>query len=282
MRRRVALAVSGVFAAAFATLLTAQLALMSVLDTARASAVAAEVAESAFVDAVIDDAVRTAVTPLTGPEIAAEVASVASADRRVRAVVADSLVAAHRQVVDPSAPTGTSGTDVNAVVATVVDDLSSSFGIDLSPVAAQVRVPEARPEQLPAVGLRTVASLTRAIASAIALVAAAVCIAVHPRPMLGVSVIGARVAWVCGVWVVVLLAIGWLIGWLASTLFGQLLDAIWSSAAPALIGLVAGGLLLGIGTWLGARSVDGLLGGRRPPRPPPPPTPPPWQGPVRL
>ena len=282
MRRRLALLASGVFAAAFATLLSAQLSLMSVLDTGRASAVASEVAASAFVTDLVDDAVRTAVTPLTGPEVAAEVASAASADRRVRGVVADSLVAAHRQVVDPSAPAGTVSSDVDAVVASVVRDLSELSGVDLSPVASQVRVPDTRPDRLPEVGLRSVASIARAIAAAVALIAAAVCIAVHPRPMLGVSVIGGRVAWVCGVWVAGLLGVGWLIGRISSTLFGELLDAIWSSAAPALLALVGGGLLLGIGTWLGGRSVDGLLGGRRPPPPPRPAAPPPWQGPVRL
>lgn len=281
MRRRFALVAGGVFAAAFAALLSAQLALMSVLDTERATAVATEVAGSALVTGLVDDAVRNAVAPLAGPEIAADVAAVAAGDPRVRGVVADSLVAAHRQVVDPSAPAGTTSSEVDAVVASVVDDLSTLTGIDLSPAAADVRVPDARPERLPEVGLRSVASLTRAIAAVVALLAAVLCIAVHPRPMLGVSVIGARVAWVCGIWVVGLLAIGWLIGRVATTLFGELLDAIWSSAAPSLLGLVAGGMLLGVGTWLGGRSVDGLLGQRRPP-PPPRPTTPPWSGPVRL
>lgn len=282
MRRRFALVAGGVFAAAFATLLSAQLSIMSVLDTERAAAVADEVAGSAFVTGLVDDAVRNAVTPLTGPEIAADVAAAASADRRVRSVVADSMVAAHRQVVDPSAPAGTTSTDVDAVVASVVEDFSARVGVDLSPVASQVRVPDARPERVPAVGLLSVASLTRAIASVVALLAAVVCIAVHPRPLLGGSVIGARVAWVCGIWLVGLLAVGWVIGMVSTTLFGELLDAIWSSAAPALLGVVAGGLLLGIGTWLGARSVDGLLGAGRGAPPPPPPAAPPWSGPVRL
>lgn len=286
MRRRLAFLASAAFAAAFAAMLSSQVALMSVLDTARASAVASEVASSAFVTGLIDDAVRNAVTPLTGPDIAADVAAAASSDTRVRSVVADSLVAAHRQVVDPSAPAGTTGADVDAVVASVVQDLSDLTGVDLSPAVPQVRIPDARPERVPDVGLRSIASLARAIAGALALVAAAVCIAVHPRPLRGLSSIGGRVAWVCGIWLIGLLAVGWLIGRVATTLFGELLDAIWSSAAPAVIGLVAGGVLLGLGVWLGGRSLDGLVEARRrpgpPPRPPGPPTAPTWTGQTRL
>lgn len=269
MRRRLAFVASAVFAASFAAMLSAQIALMSVLDTGRASAVAAEVADSAFVTGLIDDAVRNAVTPLTGPELAAEVAAASSADRRVRGVVTDALVAAHRQVVDPSAPAGTTGADVDAVVASVVDDLSELVGVDLSPVAPQVTIPDARPERVPDIGLRSVAEISRAIAATLAVLAAVICIAVHPRPLRGVSSVGGRIAWVCGVWAVGLLVVGWLIGRVADTLFGELLDAIWSSAAPAVIALVAGGLLLGVGVWIGGRALDGLIDAGRSGPPPP-------------
>lgn len=263
-RRRLALVASSVFAAAFAAMLAAQLSLMSFLDTARAEAVADEVAASAFVTGLVDDAVRAAVAPVAGDEIARQVSAAASADPRVRGVVRAALVSGHRQLVDPSAPRGTGRAQVDTVVADVVDDLSAEFGVDLGGVADQVRVPSVRPAQVPDVGLRSLALVTRAVAALIAALAAAACIAVHPRPALGLAAIGARAAIVCGVWGVSLLVVGWVIGRVADTVFGELLEAIWSSAAPSVLGVVGAGVLLGVGTWLGGRSIDGFSQSRRP------------------
>ncbi len=259
-RRRLALLASSVFAAAFAAMLAAQLSLMSFLDTARAESVADEVAASAFVTGLVDDAVRNAVAPVAGDEVAREVAAAASSDPRVRGVVRSALVSGHRQLVDPSAPRGTSPRQVDAVVSDVVGDLSAQFGVDLSGAAEQVRVPDARPAQVPDVGLRDLALITRAVAALLAVVAAGACVALHPRPALGLAAIGARAAIVCGTWGVTLLVVGWVVGRVADTLFGELIEAIWSSAAPAVLGVVGAGVLLGVGTWLGGRAIDGLLG----------------------
>lgn len=263
LRRRWAGVASGVFAASFAAVLAAQLSLMSLLDTDRAAAVADEVAGSAFVTALVDDAIRNAVAPVVGDEVAVQVAATASTDPRVRGVVRAALVSGHRQIVDPSAPRGTTTVEVDTVVTDVVAELGDDLGVDLAVVGEQLRVPETRPERLPAVGLRDLAATTRLVAAIVAAVAAMACIAVHPRPALGAAAIGARAAIVSAVWTVGLLVAGWVIGRVSGTLFGELLEAIWSSAAPAVIGVAVSGVLLGVGTWLGGRAVDGLVDGRR-------------------
>lgn len=261
-RRRLALLSSSVFTVAFAAMLAAQLSLMSVLDTDRAEQVADDVASSAFVTGLVDDAVRNAVSPIAGPEVARQVGLTASTDPRVRDVVRASLVGAHRQVVDPSAPRGPDASDVNTVVADVLGELGAASGVDLAGLAPQLEVPSARPAQLPDVGLRSMATLTRAIAAVVAVVAAVVTIVVHPRPALGLAGLGARATVVCGVWTVAMLVIGWVIGQVADTLFGELLQAVWSNAAPTMLAVVVGGLLVASGVWLGGRAIDGLAGSR--------------------
>jgi hypothetical protein len=211
---------------------------------------------------LIDDAVRNAVTPIVGPVLADDVARSASTDPRVRDVVRRSLVSAHRQVVDPTAPRGTSSNEVELVVAQVLDDVGQRTGVDLGGLAPQLQLPEARPARTPDVGLRSVATTTRLLGAVVAVVAGFAAVAVHPRPARGLSGLGARVVFVCGGWVVVLLVIGWSIDRVAETLFGELLDALWSSAAPAMLGMVAAGVLLGAGTWLGGRAIDGLASAR--------------------
>ncbi|MEX2627119.1 MAG: hypothetical protein WD225_09550, partial [Ilumatobacteraceae bacterium] len=227
VRRRLAVVASSLFAVAFAAMLAAQLSLMSFLDTGRARTVADEVARSAFVTGLVDDAIRNAVAPLAGDDVARQVAATASTDPRVRGVVRSALVSGHRQLVDPDAPAGAGSPQVDAVVGGVVDDIGEQYGVDLTGVADQVQIPGARPDRLPAVGLRDLALVTRAIAGLVAVAAALACVLVHPRPALGVAAIGARAAIVCGGWAVTLLVVGWVIGRVADTLLGELLDAIW-------------------------------------------------------
>lgn len=272
-RRRLAGVAAAVFATAFTTMLAAQLALMSVLDTARAERVAAEVASSAFVTGVLDDAIRLAVTPVTGPEIASVVAVSTSSDPRVRSVVEGSLVSAHRQIVDPSAPAGIGGPQVDSVVADVLEETGARLGVDLGGVSGQLAIPDARPARTPTVGLGSLATTTRLITAVVAVLAALAATAVHPRPARGLAGLGARAAIVCGTWAVGLLVVGWLIGRVAETLFGELLDAVWASAAPAMLGVVMAGVLLGLGVWLGGRALDGLVASRRRPGPAGPPGP---------
>ena len=262
-RRRLAGLASSVFIAAFTALLAAQLSLMSLLDTDRAEEAAQDVASSAFVAGLIDDAVRNAVTPIAGPDVAADVAGAASTDPRVRDVVRSSLVSAHRQVVDPSAPRGTTSADVNLVVGQVLDDVGQRTGVDLGGLAPQLQVPAARPERTPDVGLRSVAAATRLIGAVVAVLATLTTVVVHPRPARGLSGLGARAVFVCGGWAVAILVVGWSIDRVAETMFGELLDTLWSSAAPAMLGVVVAGVLLGAGTWLGGRALDGLLVERR-------------------
>ncbi|CAN5621406.1 hypothetical protein BH23ACT3_BH23ACT3_06520 [soil metagenome] len=251
------------FVAAFTAMLAAQLSLMSLLDTDRAEDAAAEVASSAFVSGLIDDAVRSAVTPIAGPDIARQVGITAGNDPRVRDVVRSTLVSAHRQVVDPSAPRGPAAGTVNVVVGDVLDDLGGQAGVDLSGLGQQLDVPDARPERLPDVGLRSVASVTRLVGALVAVLAALATVVVHPRPARALAGLGARAAFVCGGWLVALIVVGWAIGRVAETLFGELLHAVWTSAVPAMLGVVGAGVLLGVGTWLGGRALDGLLAERR-------------------
>lgn len=264
IRRRLALVASSLFAVAFAAMLAAQLSLMSVLDMGRARTVADEVARSAFVTGLVDDAVRNAVAPVAGDDLARQVAATASTDPRVRGIVRSALVSSHRQLVDPDAPVGVASPQVDAVVGGVVDDIGEQLGVDLTGVVDRVQIPDARADRVPAVGLRDLALVTRAIAALVAAIAAIACVLVHPRPALGLAAIGGRVAIVCGIWVVTLLVLGWVIGRVADTLLGELLDAIWAAAAPTVLGVVGGGVLLGVGVWLGGRAVEGILRERRP------------------
>jgi hypothetical protein len=254
---------AAVFVAGFTATVAAQLSLMSLLDTDRAETAASDVAASALVAGLVDDAVRSAVTPIAGPDVARQVGISAGNDPRVRDVVRSTLVSAHRQVVDPTAPRGPAAGTVNAVVADVLDDLGEQAGVDLSGLGQQLDVPDARPERLPDIGLRNVAAATRVIGALVAVLAAIATFAVHPRPAIALAGLGARAALTCGGWLVALLVVGWAIGLVADTIFGELLDTLWSSAVPAMLGVVGAGVLLGAGTWLGGRAVDGLFRGRR-------------------
>lgn len=261
-RTRLAGVATTVFGSAFAALLVAQLSLMSLLDTRRAEEASRSVAESRFVAGLVTDAVSNVVTPLAGPEVAAEVAAVASTDPRVRDIVTSSLVGAHRQVVDPSSGPGVDTSMVNSVVGDVLNEAGALTGVDLTGAADQVQVPDARPDRLPDVGLRDLALRTRLIAAVIAVVAAVAAVAVHPRPARGLSRVGATAGFVCAGWAIGLAVVSWIIGRIETTLFGELVGALWSSAGPAMLGVVVAGVLLGAGTWLGGRAVDGLLTAR--------------------
>jgi hypothetical protein len=251
------------FVAGFTAMVAAQLSLMSLLDTDRAETAASDVASSAFVARLVDDAVRSAVTPIAGPDIARQVGISAANDPRVHDVVRSTLVSAHRQVVDPTAPRGPAAGTVNAAVADVLDDLGRQAGVDLGGLGQQLDVPDVRPERIPDIGLRNVAAATRVIGALVAMLAAIATLTVHPRPARALAGLGARAAFACGGWLVGLLVVGWAIGLVADTIFGELLDTLWSSAVPAMLGVVGAGVLLGVGTWLAGRAIDGLLRDRR-------------------
>ena len=69
---------------------------------------------------------------------------------------------------------------------------------------------------------------------------------------------------VCGGWLVGLLVAGWVIGRTTSTLFGEMMDTVWSDAVPSMLLLVGAGMLIGAGLWVAGTVVDGAT---RPPAP---------------
>jgi hypothetical protein len=272
-RRWSASLLSTAFGAAFAAMLVAQLALMSVLSSERAEQAALVVSESRLTENLIEQTVRRAVGPLLTPELTAEVAIVASTDPSVREIVRSSLVSAHRQVVDPgqiagTLPDGTVQPDgnrqVGSAIATVLTQAGNRSGVDLSGVAEQLDTPSVIPREFPEIGLGRVAERTRAIAAMIAVAMAGAALAISSRRGRTLSALGWRAGLICGIWAIALLAVGWVIGLIAETLFGELLTTIWAASVPAMIALLAAFALLSVGTWMGGLAVDGLLASSRP------------------
>jgi hypothetical protein len=268
-----------------AVLVTAQLALMSVLDDARARRAAEQIADSRFTAQVIDQTVREAVEPVAGPAIATQLAATSSADPRVRSVVESALVTSHRQLVDPDAPElapaeANSVVD-RAIVLSVVDaatqagfDLAAAGlpadptaitigGVPLADVVSAAGVRTVVPEEVPRLGLRSVAETARIVALLAASAFGLLAVFAHPRPGRGLRGLGAAVAGVCAIGLVGLLVGGWVIGLTTDTLFGEMIDAVWSEAVPSMLVLTGAGLLIGIGAWLAGTAVDGFGRSRR-------------------
>jgi hypothetical protein len=281
--------VAGLFALGFtlaiAAVLASQLALMSVLDSQRAERAAQEIAESRFTGQLIEQTVTRAIGPVIDPQLASQIAAVTSADPQVRGVVQSSLITAHRQVVEPEAavptapaptatppPDGTSPTSsfdanesVQAAITAAIIDAGARNGVDLSGFTDQVGTPKVVPDDLPELGLRTVAERTRLIAGLAAIALAILTVLIHPRPGRSLAGLGLRAAIVCGAWLAGLLIAGWVIGLIADTLFGEMLESIWSAAVPSMILLTIAGVVLGAGIWFAGIAVDGLSRDRRPP-----------------
>jgi hypothetical protein len=276
---------AGVFAAlaavAMAVLLSSQLSLMSVLDAERADDAARTVAESRFTGELIEQTVRSAVAPVLDDSTATFVATATSNDQRVREVVRISLVSAHHQVVDPSADDPSGAVTDDSVRNAISDALlaaGAEAGVDVTTVTDRVEAPGVVPDQLPAFGLRPLAETARASAAIVVVVAALLAVAIHPRPGRALAGLGWKFGIVLGAWFVALLVIGWVIGMIAETLFGELLDAVWSDAVPAMLLLCGAGLLLCLALWFGGIALDGLVT-RRPryePAPAPAPSDPYW------
>jgi hypothetical protein len=246
-----------------AVLVSSQLAAMSVLDAERADAAAREVAESNFTAELLESAVYGAVAPVAGESTATIVAATTSQDPRVREMIRGSLVLAHQQVVDPDAATTTlvvtgPDTSVRTAVADAVIEAGIAAGVDLTGIAEQVEAPSVLPDRLPEVGLRPMAETTRTIAAIVVLVASVLTVVVHPRPGRGLAGVGWKFGIVFGGWFVALVVVGWVIDSIASTLFGELLQAVWSDAVPAMLLLCGAGLLLCAALWFGGIALDGL------------------------
>ncbi len=264
---------AGVFTVAFAALVPAQLALMSVLDSGRAERAAAQIADSRFTADLVDQTVVRAIAPVAGDPLARRAASVASNDPDVRRVVQSSLLDAHSQIVDRNPPVEVVDADtaVGTAIVTSVLDTAAANGVDVASlgldetgaldptaIAVDAGLPAVVPKDLPRLGLRSVAETTRAAALVAALVSAVLAVTIHPQPGRSLRGIGFRTVLVCGGWLVSLLAVGWLIGRASDTLFGEMLDAVWSDAVPPMLLLVVGGAVTGVALAFAGISLDGF------------------------
>ena len=248
------------FTIAFGALVSSQLAMMSVLDSARAERAADQIATSRFTADVIAQTVERAVAPIAGPDIATQLAAATSTDPAVTGAVSSSLMGAHRLIVDADVGTVPDGNETvrTAIAQSVLDtataagldpaaagiDVSSldqtdlgQFGLDqlgLDRAVEQARLPSVVPTAVPRRGLLRVAETTRALRR------------------LGIVAVVA-----CGAWLVGLLVTGWVIGLTAETLFGEMLQSVWDDAVPSMLLLVGGGVVLGAGVVLGGIAADG-------------------------
>ncbi len=279
---RGALAIAGLAAAGFAfalaALVSSQLAIMSVLDAARAERAATQIAESRFTADVIEQTVQRAVEPVAGEAVAAELAAAASTDPRVTSAVSDALLAAHGGLVEPNLRSPSDGNIVvdRAIVGSVID-YAERAGIDLDAVgignvtlgdatlggarldtiAEQAGLPSVVPSNVPDLGLRRVAETTRIVALIALLAFALLAVFAHPRPGRSVRRLGSSAVVVCGAWLVGLLVGGWVIGRTTNTLFGEMIDTVWSEAVSSMVLLVGAGMLIGAGLWVAGTVVDG-------------------------
>ena len=276
------LAIAGICAAGFtialAALVSSQLALMSVLDTTRAEQAADQIAASRFTADVIEQTVERAVEPVAGAEIASQLAIATSNDPRVLSVVSTALVSAHRQVVDPEATRadaidGNAAVDV-AIVQSVIDTATTAGidlqamgvdatnatlgGVQLADVASRAGVPSVVPSDVPNLGLRRVADTTRIIALLAMVLLGLIAVFAHPRPGRSLRRLGWATTIVCGAWLGGLLIVGWVIGLTSNTLFGEMIDTVWSDAVPSMLLLVGAGLIIGVGLVVAGLAFDGF------------------------
>lgn len=273
-------AISGLCAAGFtialAALVTSQLALMSVLDANRAARAADQIATSRFTADVIAQTVQQAVAPIAGRDVAARLSTTASNDPNVTAVVSDALLAAHSALVDPTVLSASSGNVAvdRAIVQSVIDaaaqsgidlqavgadaDAATLGGIPLADVAARASLPSVVPSDVPNLGLRRVGETTRIIALLAMVVLGFIAIFAHPRPGRSLRGLGWAVAVVCGTWLIGLLIVGRVIGLISTTLFGEMIDAVWSDAVPSMLLLMSAGAVIGIGLWVAGTAFDGF------------------------
>lgn len=271
------LAIAGFFVAMFTialgALVSSQLALMSVLDTARAERAADQIATSRFTADVIEQTVERAVTPIAGTEIASQLATATSTDPQVTAVVSSSLMGAHRQIVDADAGAVPDGNvAVRAAIAQSVLDTATAAGFDPAAVGIDVTsldqlgldaaveeagVPSVVPTDVPNLGLQRVAEITRIIAALALFAFGFVAVIAHPRPARGLRRLGVAAVVISGAWLVGLLVTGWIIDLVANTLFGEMLQTVWTDAVPSMLLLVGAGVVLGAAVIVGGIAADG-------------------------
>lgn len=269
VRRRAGAVAASVTVAAFAVFLAAHLALVSVLDPARADRAASEIAASRLTTQLIDSTVRGAVGGVLDPSLTSEVVDAAAADPTVRDLVRRSLVTSHRQLVDPdgvslpAAGPAVADADIDAAIGRVLDRVGVERGVDLSGVLPGIDITGVAPEQLPGVGLGPLTERARLVAAVIAVVAAAAALAVTPLTGQALVTIGRGATVVSGVWVLALFGVSRLLEFVASTLLGEVLATIWRDAVPTMIALCVACTVLAAGTWMGGVSMRGYATARR-------------------
>ncbi len=261
------------FTIALASLVSSQLALMSVLDPTRAERAANQIATSRFTADVIEQTVERAVAPIAGADIASQLATATSTDPRVTGVVSSSLMGAHRTIVDPDARSVPDGNVAvrTAIEQSVFDNATAagfdpaSVGIDatnldalqLDAAAERAGLPSVVPTSVPSLGLQQVAETTRIIAAIALLIFGFVAVIAHPRPGRGLRRLGIAAVVVCGTWLVGLLVTGWIIGLVANTLFGEMLQTVWNDAVASMLLLVGAGVVIGAGVVFAGIAADG-------------------------
>ena len=264
---------AAMFAIALGALVSSQLALMSVLDSARAERAADQIATSRFTADVIGQTVERAVTPIAGAEIASQLATATSTDPQVTAVVSSSLMGAHRQIVDADVGAVPDGNvAVRTAIAQSVLDTATAAGFDpaaagidvtsldqlgLDAAVEQAGVPSVVPTDVPNLGLQRVAETTRIIAALALFVFGCIAVIAHPRPARGLRRLGVAAVVISGAWLVGLLVTGWIIDLVANTLFGEMLQTVWKDAVPSMLLLVGGGVVLGAAVIVAGIAADG-------------------------
>lgn len=254
------------FSIALAALVSSQLSLMSVLDPVRAERAADQIATSRFTADVIEQTVERAVTPIAGADIASQLATATSTDPRVTGVVSSSLMGAHRTIVDPDARSAPDGNvAVRTAIAQSVLDTATAAGIDpaslealqLDAAAEGAGLPSVVPTDVPSLGLRQVAETTRIISAIAVLIFGLVAVIAHPRPGRGLRRLGIAALVVCGAWLIGLLVTGRIIGLVANTLFGEMLQSVWNDAVGSMLLLVGAGVAIGAGMVFAGIAADG-------------------------
>lgn len=273
------------YSTAVALLVASQLVLMSVFDSGRAERAAQQIAESRFTADVIEQTVVRAVAPVAGNDIAALTAATASADPTVQEVVEVSLVNAHRQIVDPDAPPEAVDANeaVGSAIVTSIIDTATANGIDLgalgfgdtgtdgnetfdpTAIARDAGLPEVVPADLPRLGLRQPAEVIRVVALVGTLVCGLLTIVVHPRRGRALRRLGVATSIIAGSWLLAMIVVGWVINVISETLFGEMIDTVWSDAVPSMMLLVGAGLIIGVGVVVGGVAVEGYTRQRRHP-----------------
>lgn len=270
--------VSGFFLAGFtialAALISSQLALMSILDTSRAQRAADQIAGSRFTTEVIEQTVERSFTPLTGPEVARQLAVATSSDPHVSDVVSSSLMGAHRQIVDADpGPAVDGNVQVRQAVAQSLLDSAAAVGLDPAALGIDVSAIDVSafgdgttgsqqlsvvPNDVPTLGLHVVAERTRIIAALTLFVFGFVALVAHPRTGRGLRRLGVSIAVVCGAWLAGMLVAGWIIALVSNTLFGEMLQDVWTDAIPSMLLLVGAGLMIGLGMAVAGIALDGF------------------------